>query len=97
MDNSVLQHCNGESTSHRLQQPKVTLNDDDDPIPHNPHNLLRLSTMPKWNKADDAKLRTLWRTPHNGVDPINLDISSVKAVHRKYFPDSGYKNFAPFY
>jgi hypothetical protein len=52
-----------------------------------------------WGIADNAKLRTLWQTPHNGVDPSRLDIDSVKAVWDKYFKSDGlkYANFAPLY
>lgn len=53
--------------------------------------------MVRWNKADDAKLIQLWRTTRNGVDPLKLDVPSVKAVHQRYFPDKKYENFAPIY
>lgn len=53
--------------------------------------------MVRWNKSDDAKLIELWRTPRNGVDPLKLDVDSVKAVHKKYFPQANYNNFAPLY
>jgi hypothetical protein len=53
--------------------------------------------MARWNASDDAKLVQLWRTPHNGVDPTKLDITSVKAVHAKHFPGTKYVNFAPLY
>jgi hypothetical protein len=53
--------------------------------------------MARWSKADDAKLVELWRTTRNGVDPMKLDISSVKAVHQKFFPEKKYENFAPLY
>lgn len=54
-------------------------------------------TMARWGQADDAKLLTLWRTPHNGVDPNKLDVESVKAVHQAHFSTFNYKNFGPLY
>jgi hypothetical protein len=53
--------------------------------------------MARWGNSDDAKLTTLWNTPHNGVDPTKLDVDSVKAVHSKHFPEKKYANFAPLY
>ena len=53
--------------------------------------------MARWNASDDAKLIALWETPHNGIDPTKLDIESVKAVHKKHFPQKKYANFAPLY
>ena len=53
--------------------------------------------MSRWGKGDDAKLTELWRTPHNSVDHTKLDQDSVKAVHKKYFPATKYRNFAPLY
>ena len=53
--------------------------------------------MTRWGTADDAKLTTLWRTPHNGVDYTKLDQKSVKAVHQEHFPTTKYQNFAVLY
>jgi hypothetical protein len=47
--------------------------------------------------ADDSELRTLFNTPHNGVDPSKLEVDSVKAVWSKYFQEFKYSNFAPLF
>jgi len=51
----------------------------------------------RWGASDDAKLISLWRTPHNGVDYKKLDQATVKAVHQAHFPNRIYKKFAPLY
>lgn len=53
--------------------------------------------MKRWGAGDDAKLITLWRSPHNGVDCTKLDKKSVQAVHEAYFPSTKYRNFATLY
>jgi hypothetical protein len=53
--------------------------------------------MGRWSKADNAKLSNLFSTPRNGVNPKDLSVEAVKAVHKKYFPQADYKNFAPLY
>ena len=53
--------------------------------------------MPRWSKEDDAKLLSLFDTPRNSVNPKDLSVTAVKAVHKKYFPEKDYRNFAPRY
>lgn len=55
------------------------------------------ATMARWGKADDAKLSKLFNTPRNGVNPKDLTIEAVKSVHKQFFPEKDYKNFAPLY
>ena len=54
-------------------------------------------TMAKWGKAEDAKLANLFKAPRNLVNPRDLSIEAVKAVHKKYFSDRNYNSFAPLY
>jgi hypothetical protein len=51
----------------------------------------------RWSKADDKKLAELFRTPRNKVDPEDLSIEAVKEVHKRYFKQFKYQNFAPLY
>lgn len=51
----------------------------------------------RWDKQDDAKLSSLFETPRNSVNPKDLSVAAVKAVHKKYFPKKDYRNFAPLY
>ena len=60
-------------------------------------NINNGEAMGRWTTADDSKLATLFSTPRNGVDPKDLSVEAVKAVHKKYFPQSNYRNFAPLY
>jgi hypothetical protein len=55
------------------------------------------TTMPRWGTSDDAKLQSLWRSPHNRVDHTKLDQSTVRAVHQAHFASTKYRNFAPLY
>jgi hypothetical protein len=51
-----------------------------------------------WGPPDNAKLITLWRTPHNQISSsTKLDKDSVKAVHLSHFKHTKYANFAPLY
>jgi hypothetical protein len=51
----------------------------------------------RWGKADDKKLAELFRTPRNNIDPEDLSIEAVKSIHKKYFNQFKYQNFAPLY
>ena len=53
--------------------------------------------MPRWSKPDDAKLALLFRTPRNGVNPKDLSVAAVEAVHKKCFPDKNCNDFAPLH
>ena len=51
----------------------------------------------RWGKANDSKLATLFSTPVKGIDPKELSAEAVKAVHKAYFVQTNYQNFAPLY
>ena len=51
----------------------------------------------RWGKEDDAKLSSLFATARNSVNPKDLSVAAVKAVHNKFFPEKDYRNFAPLY
>ena len=54
--------------------------------------------MGRWGKADDAKVRTLWETPSNGIDPEDLTVETVQAVHKEHWPNfKSYTSFARRY
>ena len=53
----------------------------------------KLFTMPRWSKADDAKLAQLFRNDEKL--PLNLDTKSIQAVYRSHFTD-GDRQFATF-
>ena len=53
--------------------------------------------MARWGAADDSKLAELFRAPRNGVNPKDLSVAAVKAVHKAHFSSFDYNNFAPLY
>ena len=50
-----------------------------------------------WGRNEDLKLQILFRLRNDrgGVDLIDLQHETVKAVREQNFPDRAYKNFAP--